>query len=108
MDYETSKPGAIPQAMLSVAGLEEDKVASICKGIASKTGSVCQIANYLFPKGFSCAGEQSALQELETQVKAANALQAKFVKTSGAFHTPLMAAAREAARDEGSYAAPKV
>eukprot|EP00913_Durusdinium_trenchii_P020052 g18846.t1 len=42
-----------PQAMLSVAGLEQQKLEEICREQA-KGGEVCQIANILFPKGFSC------------------------------------------------------
>lgn len=56
---------------------------------------MCQIVNYLFPKGYSCAGDTAALQELETKVQAEGALQAKMLRTSGAFHTSIMAPARE-------------
>jgi [acyl-carrier-protein] S-malonyltransferase len=94
MEHETTKPDAKPQAMLSVAGLERSKLIDLCKGIAVG-GKVCQIANYLFPNGFSCAGDTSAIEQLEEQALKAGALQAKRLKTSGAFHTPIMAPARE-------------
>lgn len=80
------------QAMLSVAGLEQPKLESLCAEACKKEGSgaVCQIANVLFPKGFSCAGTKKAVEELKTLAEANGALQARLLKTSGAFHTPLM------------------
>lgn len=93
MDHEVTKPGAKAQAMLSVAGLPEDTVTALCKELAVE-GQVCQIANYLFPKGYSVAGDEAAVKALETKVTAAGALQAKLLKTSGGFHTPIMAPAR--------------
>eukprot|EP00928_Gymnodinium_smaydae_P073922 TRINITY_DN57020_c0_g1_i1.p1 TRINITY_DN57020_c0_g1~~TRINITY_DN57020_c0_g1_i1.p1 ORF type:complete len:534 (-),score=85.61 TRINITY_DN57020_c0_g1_i1:68-1456(-) len=94
MELETLKPGAHAQAMASVAGLDRDVVERLCRECASN-GDVCQIANYLFPKGFSVAGEKSAVEAFEVKAKAAGALQVKLLKTSGAFHTPLMRGARE-------------
>lgn len=49
----------------------------------------------MFPKGFSCAGDESAIDVLEEKVTKAGALQAKRLKVSGAFHTPIMLPARE-------------
>ncbi|CAE8600685.1 unnamed protein product [Polarella glacialis] len=85
------------QAMLSVAGLEKDKLASLCKDAAKSEGpkAVCQIANELFPKGFSCAGTEKTILALKDLAEANGALQAKVLKTSGGFHTSLMAPAQE-------------
>lgn len=85
------------QAMLSVAGLEKVQLANLCREAAKKEGpkGVCQIANELFPKGFSCAGTQVAVNHLKDAVEKAGALQAKLLKTSGGFHTNLMAPAQE-------------
>jgi [acyl-carrier-protein] S-malonyltransferase len=94
MEHETTKPDAPKQGMLSVAGLSEDVVNGICEELATG-GKVVQIANYLFPNGFSCAGNYESILELEQRVTKAGALQAKLLKTSGAFHTPIMALARE-------------
>jgi len=99
MERETTKPGAPLQGMLSVAGLEEAVVSKLCKEIAGND-SVCQIANFLFPKGFSVAGHKAAIEELEPKVMDAGAMQAKILKTSGAFHTPLMMGARDALMKE--------
>jgi len=92
---EAAKVGK--QSMLSVAGLEKPKLEELCKEAQKKEGSsaVCQIANELFPKGFSCAGTESAITHLKGMCEKAGALQAKVLKTSGAFHTPLMAPAKE-------------
>mmetsp|Transcript_173457 Transcript_173457/g.421900 ORF Transcript_173457/g.421900 Transcript_173457/m.421900 type:complete len:411 (-) Transcript_173457:276-1508(-) len=85
------------QLMLSVAGLEKDKLQPLCVEAAKKEGSgaVCQIANCLFPGGFSVGGTEKAINELKTMAEKAGALQAKVLKTAGAFHTPLMKPAAE-------------
>merc|ERR1719498_703366 len=81
--------------MLSIAGLEQDVVEKLCKECVSGNDT-CQIANHLFPRGFSIAGTQGALEKLETKATEAGALQAKMLKTSGAFHTSIMSPARDA------------
>merc|ERR1719221_2499105 len=78
-----------PQAMVSVAGLEQEVLEKLCKAEA-KGGEVCQIANILFPKGFSCSGTANAVNKLKDTAEKAGAMQAKLLKTSGAFHTDLM------------------
>merc|ERR1719188_159692 len=83
--------------MLSVAGLEKPKLIELCAEAAKAVGgnTVCQIANELFPKGFSVAGNEEAIVKLKDLADKAGALQAKVLKTSGAFHTPLMKPAQE-------------
>lgn len=85
------------QAMLSVAGFEKEKLVGLCKQAAAKEGgkAVCQIANELFPKGFSCAGTEGAINHLKALADEGGALQAKVLKTSGGFHTSLMEPAKE-------------
>eukprot|EP00408_Alexandrium_pacificum_P023667 CAMPEP_0171183144 /NCGR_PEP_ID=MMETSP0790-20130122/15129_1 /TAXON_ID=2925 /ORGANISM="Alexandrium catenella, Strain OF101" /LENGTH=480 /DNA_ID=CAMNT_0011648115 /DNA_START=51 /DNA_END=1493 /DNA_ORIENTATION=+ len=95
------------QALLSVAGLKRDKLEGFCKQVRDEMGSgtVCHVANALFPKGATCGGSKAAMEKLEKLVKANGALQAKLVTGSGAFHTPLMqpaAAKVEAALREAS------
>merc|ERR1712232_509625 len=85
---------ASKQAMLSVAGIDKPKLVELCAE-AKKDGEVCQIANELFPRGFSCAGNEAAITKLKELADKAGALQAKVLKTSGAFHTSLMAPAQE-------------
>lgn len=78
--------------MLSVAGLDQTTLEKLCADAAKKEGKggVCQIANSLFPKGYACAGSEKAVKFLEEAAVPAGALQAKILKTSGAFHTSLM------------------
>lgn len=85
------------QLMLSVAGLEKDELERLCKKAAGfeGPGATCEIANVLFPKGFSCAGTEKAVLKLKELAEGAGSLQAKLLKTSGAFHTELMAPAKE-------------
>jgi [acyl-carrier-protein] S-malonyltransferase len=85
---------ASPQAMISIAGLEKTKVQELCKDVAAKTKQICQIANELFPKGFTCSGGKAAIEELMDLANKNGALQSKMLKTNGAFHTPCMEPAR--------------
>lgn len=83
------------QSMLSVAGLDQATLDKCCVDVRSG-GDVCQIANFLFPNGFSCAGSTEAIEKLQkTVLETPGCLQAKLLKTSGGFHTSLMAPARE-------------
>mmetsp|Transcript_63375 Transcript_63375/g.175669 ORF Transcript_63375/g.175669 Transcript_63375/m.175669 type:complete len:505 (+) Transcript_63375:39-1553(+) len=85
-----------PQGMLSVAGLDYETLSKLCKDCTSGPKDVCQIANCLFPNGFSCAGTQSCIEKLMAKAqKTEGCLQAKLLKTSGGFHTSLMQPARE-------------
>lgn len=88
---------ASKQAMLSVAGLDKGKLSDLCVEAAKKEGgsAVCQIANELFPKGFSVAGTEASILALKELADKAGALQAKVLKTSGGFHTPLMKPAQD-------------
>merc|ERR1712066_1161088 len=90
---------AVPQCMCSVAGLDRPTLEKLCKeAIASDKGPtdpVCQIANVLFPAGFTCAGNKTTVDKLCKLATKARALQARVIKTGGAFHTPLMKPAEE-------------
>jgi len=85
------------QGMLSVAGLDKAKLEPLCKKCKEQEGpnGVCQIANELFPNGFSVGGTKKAIEALKLEAEKAGALQAKVLKTSGAFHTPLMQPAQD-------------
>merc|ERR1712066_820365 len=75
---------------------------------AEGKGAVCKIANELFPKGFSCAGTEAAILKLKDLTEKAGALQAKVLKTSGGFHTELMAPAMEKLGKELDAMLPKM
>lgn len=91
---------AVKQCMCSVAGLDRPTLEKLCKeaktAVAATTpDAVCQIANVLFPAGFTCAGNQEAVDKLCVLATQAKALQARVIKAGGAFHTPLMQPAQE-------------
>merc|ERR1719215_356355 len=86
---------ASPQSMLSVAGLEQATLEGLCAEVRTEAGDVCQIANVLFPKGFSVAGSAKCVEALQQKATAhKDCLQAKLLKTSGGFHTSLMEGAK--------------
>jgi len=89
-----------PHGMLSIVGLADKDVASLCDQTVShfaKSGDtvVCQMANYLFPQGRVVSGHIKALDHLAKLATAKGALKAQKVAVSGAFHTPLMQSASD-------------
>lgn len=99
-----------PQAMCSVAGLDRltlEKCIKEALATEADKDPVCQIANLLFPGGFTVAGTKNTITKLCEIATKARALQARVIKTGGAFHTPLMepavvelSAAVDACRDK--------
>jgi len=87
-----------PQAMASVAGLDRAKVDQLCEEATKADPSpnaLVKVANFLFAGGFTCGGTKAAVDELCKRATAAKALQARVIKTGGAFHTSLMNPAQE-------------
>ena len=85
-----------PHGMLSVVGLSDADLEAVCAEARAKVpNSVCVIANYLFPQGRVVSGHKDALEEAQRLATAKGALKAVSVAVSGAFHTELMAPARE-------------
>jgi len=80
------------QLMLSVAGLDRATLDKLCEESRKEEGpnATCQVANALFPNGFSLGGSEKAIMICKDKAEAAKALQAKVLKTGGAFHTKLM------------------
>jgi len=88
----------VPQLMCSVAGLDRGKVDKLCeeaKKADPSPNAECRVANFLFPSGFTCAGTKAAVEELCKRAVSAKALQARVIKTGGAFHTKLMQPAQD-------------
>merc|ERR1740117_2782085 len=83
-----------PQAMLSVAGLEQDALEKICKD-HTKGEELAVVANVLFPKGFACSGTKETINKMQQACVDAGAMQAKVLKTSGAFHSSFMQPAQD-------------
>jgi len=80
------------QLMLSVAGLDRATLDKLCDESKKEEGpkATCQVANALFPNGFSLGGTEKAINICQEKCEKAGALQAKVLKTGGAFHTQLM------------------
>ncbi|KAF5836458.1 hypothetical protein DUNSADRAFT_5905 [Dunaliella salina] len=87
--------------MLSVVGLHDNDLEDICRqAIAAVApapgGTVCQLANMLFPQGRVISGHVAALEHAAELAKGKGALKAQLLAVSGAFHTRLMEPARSA------------
>merc|ERR1712014_109491 len=89
---------AVPQCMCSVAGLDRPTLEKLCqeaKAADKDSNATCQIANVLFPAGFTVAGTKGTVDKLCELATKARALQARVIKAGGAFHTPLMKPAED-------------
>merc|ERR1711972_705106 len=101
----------VPQCMCSVAGLDRPTLEKLCKEARAAdkdSNGVCQIANVLFPAGFTVAGNKTACDKLCELATKARALQARAIKAGGAFHTPLMKPAEEELSKALDKALPKM
>lgn len=88
----------VPQASCSVAGLERSKVDELCelaKKKAKFSPAECKVTNCLFPSAFTCGGNKECVEELCKLAMAKKALQARMVKSPGAWHTALMQPAED-------------
>ena len=58
-----------PHGMLSIIGLNDDKLEPIVARARTSGGAdcVCRLANYLFPTGRVVSGHKAALAEVGTQ-----------------------------------------
>jgi [acyl-carrier-protein] S-malonyltransferase len=97
MDVESRRT---PQAVISVAGLDLAVLKTLCEQSAKRAGrtpegqeEVCIVANQLFPKGYTCSGTKKAIEILKAACENEGALQARFMKSTTAFHTDLMSTA---------------
>ena len=80
-------------AMASVIGLEAEKINTICSGIEG-----AYVANYNSPGQTVISGESDAIAIASSECSEAGARRVIPLKVSGAFHTPLMEAARKGLR----------
>ncbi|MFR9650357.1 MAG: ACP S-malonyltransferase [Rikenellaceae bacterium] len=82
---------AEPGTMAAVLGLEDEKVETICDSISG----VVVAANYNCPGQLVISGAVEAIEEACVAAKEAGAKRALRLPVGGAFHSPLMAPARE-------------
>jgi len=81
--------------MAAVLGLEDEKVEEICAQVEKETGEVVVPANYNCPGQLVISGSIKGVETACERLKAAGAKRALLLPVGGAFHSPLMAPARE-------------
>lgn len=90
-----SAGGNTPGTMAAVLGLENEIVEDICSKISSDESLVVVAANYNCPGQLVISGNLAGVQAAITELTAVGAKRALLLEVGGAFHSPLMAAARE-------------
>ena len=86
---------ANPSTMAAVLNLDDSIVEEICAAIMQETGEVVVPANYNCPGQLVISGSIKGIEIACEQMKAAGAKRALVLPVGGAFHSPLMAPARE-------------
>jgi len=87
---------AAPSGMVSILGLERDRVESLCN--EARDGEVLQVANLLCPGNIVVSGSAAACARVTAAAEAAGAMKVIPLPVAGAFHTPLMQPAVERLR----------
>ena len=86
---------ARPGTMAAVIGLEDAVIEEICAAVSQGTGQVVVPANYNCPGQLVISGEREAIELACTKLKEAGAKRALVLPVGGAFHSPVMQAAKE-------------
>ncbi len=86
---------AQPSTMAAVLALADEKVEAICKEVQQETGEIVVAANYNCPGQLVISGSVKGIEIACERMKAAGAKRALVLPVGGAFHSPLMAPARE-------------
>lgn len=84
-----------PSTMAAVLGLDDAKVEEVCAAVAAETGEVVVPANYNCPGQLVISGSVKGIEVACERMKAAGAKRALVLPVGGAFHSPLMAPARD-------------
>ncbi|HEX7904074.1 MAG TPA: ACP S-malonyltransferase [Chitinophagaceae bacterium] len=84
-----------PSTMAAVLGLADEKVEAICKEVQQETGEVVVPANYNCPGQLVISGSLKGIDIACEKMKAAGAKRALVLPVGGAFHSPLMAPAKD-------------
>ena len=80
-----------PGTMAAILGLEDEQVEAVC----NETPGDVWVANYNAPGQTVVAGEPGSVQNAGEAARAIGAKKVTLLEVAGAFHTPLMAPARE-------------
>ena len=84
-----------PGGMAAVLALADEIVERICAEIQAETGEVVVAANYNCPGQLVISGSVEGIKIACERMKAAGAKRALVLPVGGAFHSPLMASAKE-------------
>jgi len=84
-----------PSVMAAVLALADDKVEEICAAVTAETGETVVAANYNCPGQLVISGSIKGIEVACERMKAAGAKRALVLPVGGAFHSPLMAPAKE-------------
>jgi len=84
-----------PSTMAAVLGLEDQVVEDICRQVMESTGEVVVPANYNCPGQLVISGSLTGIDKACEALKAAGAKRALVLPVGGAFHSPLMASAKD-------------
>ena len=84
-----------PGGMAAVLALADDKVENICDEIQVETGETVVAANYNCPGQLVISGTVAGINIACERLKEAGAKRALVLPVGGAFHSPLMASAKE-------------
>ena len=86
--------------MTAVLGMDGDKVAEICEGVAKESGKVVAVANYNCPGQIVITGEKEAVDAAAEKLTEAGAKRCIPLKVSGPFHSALLKEASEKLKRE--------
>lgn len=85
---------AAPGTMAAILGLADEKIEEICQQV-TREGDVCVAANLNNPGQIVISGSIEGVNKACERMKEAGAKRALPLKVGGAFHSPLMAPAKE-------------
>ena len=84
-----------PSTMAAVLALDDDKVVQLCEQVQNETGEVVVAANFNCPGQLVISGSMKGIEAACQTMKAAGAKRALVLPVGGAFHSPLMAPAKQ-------------
>jgi [acyl-carrier-protein] S-malonyltransferase len=84
-----------PSTMAAVLALADETVVEVCKNVQEQTGEIVVAANFNCPGQLVISGSVKGIEIACEQMKAAGAKRALVLPVGGAFHSPLMASAKE-------------
>src|SRR3984893_3612709 len=88
----------VPSTMADVLALDDEKVVGICAEVQKETGEVVVAANFNCPGQIVISGSIKGIEVAIERLKSAGAKRAMILPVGGAFHSPLMAPAKEELR----------